>query len=114
MAQAVIEVAPVYALGANVSTPAVIHVVFELSFVNEVVTLSSNALESAVLINLPKSALGIVLTYSQMIVDGAVAWCVPDDIICIEHAEFVPFFNTFAKCFAIVQCWKEAWVVLRL
>jgi hypothetical protein len=98
-----VEEAPVNTLGTDVSTPTMIEVVFELSLIDEVLTLSTNTLEPSVPINLPHSTLGVILTDSQVVVDWTMVRSVSHDIFGMENTELLPLFKTKGKCFSIVQ-----------
>lgn len=75
-----VEEAPVDSLAADVPTPSVVHIVFELALVDEVVALSAQALHPAIFVDLPKGALGVVLADSQVVVHRAVSRCVADNV----------------------------------
>lgn len=114
MSEAHVEQAPVDALVANISAPAMINIIFELALVNKVMALSAESLQSAVLVHLTESALGVVLADSQVVVHRAMIWCVPHDVLCVEHSKLTPLLNALAEGLAIVQCRNQTWIILRL
>lgn len=114
VAQAHIELAPEDALGADVAAPAVVNVVFELAFVDEVLTLSPNTLQPPILVHLPERTLGIVLGDPQMVIDRIVRRCIPDDVFGVEDSELIPFCNTLCEGLCVVQGCNHAIVVLGL
>lgn len=83
---ALIEVAPVDAIMTYVATPSMIDIVFELPLVNEIVTLSSQALHTSVLINLSECRLRVVLADSQVVIDWAVRWRIPDYVLSEQYS----------------------------
>ena len=114
MTQPHIELAPEDALGADVAAPAVVHVVLELAFIDEVLTLPTNTLQPAILIDLPKRTLRVVFSDAQMVVDGVVCRGVPDDVLGVEDAELLPLSDTLFEGLGVVQGGDQAVVVLRL
>ena len=110
--ESVVEVAPVDSLVADVATPSMVNIVFELAFVNEVMALSSQALEPSVLIDLSECCLGVVLTDSQIIVNGALCWRVSNDVLCVQDSQLVPFLQAIGKVLPIMKRWDKSWIVL--
>ena len=83
------KVAPVNSVLIDVPSPAMVHIIFELSFINEIMTLPSDTLQFSISVDLSESWMNIVLTNSHVIV-GWKAW-VFYDVIYMEQTKLFPF-----------------------
>ena len=77
------------------ATPAMVHVVLKLPFVNMIMNFAANSLHPSALINLSKSALQIVPVTFHCVVAGCGA--VPLDIYGVEYSQRFPLLNVFTQ-----------------
>ena len=102
MPKSIIPMAPVCALRANISAPAVINVIFELPLINQVMAFSTQTLHSSILVNLSESTLAVIFTDFQLEVDWAMVWGVSNDVLGVERTKLMPSFNAFSECLAVM------------
>ena len=114
MSEALVEHSPVDSLATNIPAPAVVNIIFELTLVDKVMTLSSDTLHSAILVNLTKGTLCVILTDSQVVVNRTMIWCIPHNVFSIENSKLSPLFNAIPERLTIVQCRNQSRVILWL
>ena len=107
-------VTPEHAIGTDVSTPPVVNVVLELTFVDEVVAFSTQALHATIFVDLAKGALGVVLTDPQVEIDWAVGRRISNDVFRVQDSQLLPLLQALGKGFPIVQCGNQSRIVLWL
>lgn len=93
------------------SSPTVIHIVFELSFIDMIVYFSTQSLHLSISIDLSKATLIIVFRNSHMVINWI--FRIADDIFSVEDAQFVPLLHIILIILFVMQDGKN-FVVLWL
>jgi hypothetical protein len=111
VSQSILVEAPIRSLMVDIPTPSMVNIVFELTFVQEIVNLTSQSLHFASFIYLPKSLFVRVLSNPHVIVYCCIS--IPDNISSIQDTILSPPLHHGIKVLIVAKCWNSI-VILRL
>ena len=114
VSHASLEQAPIGSPVVYVATPAMEHVVLELTLVDEVLHFATDTIQLATRVNLTKSALIVVFGGSHMIINRVELGRIPDDVGGVQNAVLLPFGQSNVESLLVGERRNQARVVARL
>ena len=105
------EVAPEGTLLIDVATPAVETVILQLSLVNEVLHLTTNSMQLTLRIHLSKATLIVIFGGSHVEVNRIARSSISNNISGVENTMLLPFGESNAEVFLVLQSLDKARVV---